>query len=580
MVIGSAERGSGFSLSRLEKGGRMKITIIALLITGLLAGAVYAGITDDGVFEATLDNANALEGQDALYSSGPVPDYGAVDCSTLANPNEPPATREYAPAVASIVEEPALEATPVSLPGQDWDDDIEVWGGRAGTGQDFDIDENTGDLYACFDTDNTTNDTLYVFRSTDGGLTWTMFGVGTNSVGEISNPKVRIVQDGSGNSQVVVMGIWDGTSYDNDLYTRWWTTGGGGGTWQLIESQVQWADMDADVGSGGYAYAVYVPDGTFDINTATNDVTGSGWDVNTNFVDNTEIVPFPAIAAGAGGVVGVVYVDDRLSDLEVRAKMSTNYGASWLNSVEVSSLGGTPEHPDIAFDRSTPATGWIVTESISTGDDWLGYYLTTDTGVNWSFEDNFDPGDDDNLPSIRARKVTGSVTLAFNSDPGDNTMFTWASQGDPTNFSTPEAINDFAATGFWPPCAGWNGQYSAVLYANWDQNYRIMFDWFGNTGIDDGAQGLVSLSSAPNPFSAVTNISFQLGQPGPVDITIYDVTGHAVRKLVDGQSFGTGTSSVQWNGRTTSGEMATPGVYFCRLTASGIDETQRMLMVR
>ncbi|OPL18379.1 MAG: hypothetical protein AVO35_05915 [Candidatus Aegiribacteria sp. MLS_C] len=549
-------------------------------MAGLLFGA---GMTDDGGYVTSDRSEASAEGLDSPVEGELVEGFGVIDCSTLENPDMPPPTREYVPTVQRILEESPLESRDVFQPDTDWSNDILVWGGRAGTGQDFDIDENTGDLYACFDTDHATGDSLLVYRSQDGGITWSLFGIGANSTGEISNPKIRIVQNASGESQVLMMGIWTGSSYDDDLYTRWWDTGGGGGTWALVDSNVDWADLDADVGSGGYAHCVYSPNdtGTEDIYYARNNVAGGAWVLNTNYVYNCMVENYPAIAAGDNGVVAVVYVDDRISDLEVRAKMSTDYGTNWSGSVEVSFLTYTPEYPDVSFARgSNSDTGWIITQSVGATDDWLGYYYTTDTGSSWTFGSNFNPTDDENLPSMRARKMNGDVTVSFHGSPGYETYFTWAQPSSPTSFSTPEVINDFESTGFWPACAGWNGSYSAIMYANWDNNYRIMFDWYGNTGIEGDPQGPLAISSAPNPFSAVTNISFNLASAGPVDIAVYDVTGRLVSSLADGQSFGEGTNTVQWDGTTFSGTQASPGVYFCRLTADGTSLTQRMLLVK
>lgn len=144
-------------------------------------------------------------------------------------------------------------------------------------------------------------------------------------------------------------------------------------------------------------------------------------------------------------------------------------------------------------------------------------------------------------------------------------------------------IKDHRATGLWPATAGWNGYaYSGILYSAYMQNYNLMFDWWNNTGIDGApettAPGMIQ--NAPNPFSAITNISFNLTQSSPVTISIYNVAGQLVTTLADQQSFNEGSNSVQWDGLNESGTMVSPGVYFCRLSADGISRTHRMLMVR
>jgi len=160
-------------------------------------------------------------------------------------------------------------------------------------------------------------------------------------------------------------------------------------------------------------------------------------------------------------------------------------------------------------------------------------------------------------------------------------MFSWASEATPESFSTPERINEFNATGYWPAAAGWNGSYSGVLYTDWPGGYRLMFDWFANLGIEDAnPMGPGQIRNAPNPFNATTNISFNLNQSSPVSISIYNIAGQLVNTLADNQSFNEGSNSIQWNGCGESGTRVSPGVYFCRLNANGISQTHRMLLVK
>ena len=83
------------------------------------------------------------------------------------------------------------------------------------------------------------------------------------------------------------------------------------------------------------------------------------------------------------------------------------------------------------------------------------------------------------------------------------------------------------------------------------------------------------IQNVPNPFNATTNISFNLANSSPVTISIYNIAGQLVSTLADNQSFNEGSHSVQWDGQSFS-----PGVYFCHLSADGISQTHRMLMVR
>ena len=66
----------------------------------------------------------------------------------------------------------------------------------------------------------------------------------------------------------------------------------------------------------------------------------------------------------------------------------------------------------------------------------------------------------------------------------------------------------------------------------------------------------------PNPFNPTTNISFTLADAGAVRLTVYDLLGREVAKLVD-QTLPAGATHVTWNAAETSGLAS--GVYFYRL---------------
>jgi hypothetical protein len=87
------------------------------------------------------------------------------------------------------------------------------------------------------------------------------------------------------------------------------------------------------------------------------------------------------------------------------------------------------------------------------------------------------------------------------------------------------------------------------------------------------------VGSVPNPFNPVTEIRYELGSRGMVEVTVYDVSGRAVRGLVRGVEEA-GSHAVLWDGRSDTGEAVSSGVYFARLRAGSHVETQRMTLVR
>ena len=83
----------------------------------------------------------------------------------------------------------------------------------------------------------------------------------------------------------------------------------------------------------------------------------------------------------------------------------------------------------------------------------------------------------------------------------------------------------------------------------------------------------------PNPFHSATEIAFELAEPMATRITIYDVTGRAVRTLIEGM-VGAGWHDVRWDGHDTRGNRVPSGVYAYRLEAGGMVDTRQMIVLK
>jgi hypothetical protein len=85
--------------------------------------------------------------------------------------------------------------------------------------------------------------------------------------------------------------------------------------------------------------------------------------------------------------------------------------------------------------------------------------------------------------------------------------------------------------------------------------------------------------NSPNPFSGRTTIPVGLpkGISSP-SIGIYDISGRLVRTLSPKSD--AETTTLIWDGRTNSGDLAESGVYFCRLSCGGFVQTRNMVMIR
>ncbi|HOF60589.1 MAG TPA: FlgD immunoglobulin-like domain containing protein [Candidatus Latescibacteria bacterium] len=84
----------------------------------------------------------------------------------------------------------------------------------------------------------------------------------------------------------------------------------------------------------------------------------------------------------------------------------------------------------------------------------------------------------------------------------------------------------------------------------------------------------------PNPFNPTTVIPFTLDRSSAVDLTVYDVQGRVVRRLISGAHMEAGDHRVTWDGQKENGSSAGAGVYFVRLSVGNETRVRRMTLIR
>lgn len=81
----------------------------------------------------------------------------------------------------------------------------------------------------------------------------------------------------------------------------------------------------------------------------------------------------------------------------------------------------------------------------------------------------------------------------------------------------------------------------------------------------------------PNPFNPGTTIRFILNHSNRVSLTVYDLSGKEVIKLIDAQFLSTGEYEIEWNGRNQKGGDVASGMYFYQLKAGNRRLNRQML---
>lgn len=118
---------------------------------------------------------------------------------------------------------------------------------------------------------------------------------------------------------------------------------------------------------------------------------------------------------------------------------------------------------------------------------------------------------------------------------------------------------------------GANFRLSEIILS--DKNGKsIPIDTTKEFGVTDNL-----LQNYPNPFNPATTISYKIESTSNVQLTIYDMAGRVVKKLVDDiQS--EGNHSVVWNSTNISNQNVASGTYFYQLLVNGKATVKKLLL--
>ena len=184
--------------------------------------------------------------------------------------------------------------------------------------------------------------------------------------------------------------------------------------------------------------------------------------------------------------------------------------------------------------------------------------------------DNQKPIADFNIP---ASGVVGEEIVFTNNsyDPdGEIGHVLW-------DFDDSYPVSDFSPTHIYTK----PGEYRVTLLI-WDEPGRGAraehFITIESLGTDESNPGIPTdyklSQNYPNPFNPITRIEYEMPQNGNVNVSIYNIKGELVEKLIDGYNT-TGKYSIQWNPKNISS-----GQYFYQISVDGFVQTKKMVLLK
>ncbi len=275
-----------------------------------------------------------------------------------------------------------------------------------------------------------------------------------------------------------------------------------------------------------------------------------------------------------GHIYALCSVDPPGSDpLDVQFTRSTNGGGAWSTPVTINTdgpgnwqwfgtMGVAPNGRIDVVWNDTRSSGAVNLSQ-------LYYSSSSDGGVTWTPNIPLSPEFDSYLGWPRQNKLGDYYDIHSDLVGAD---LAWAATFNGEQDVYYLRIGDYDCNG--------NGVGDSQDIAD-----DTSSDINGNGIPDECEEGVVGVSSpggpsvaiarvAPNPFSlsGVTEIAFRASRGGRTRLSIYDVDGREVRRLLN-RVVQIGEHRVRWDGRTADGRPVAPGRYWARVTGPGLQET-------
>jgi hypothetical protein len=270
---------------------------------------------------------------------------------------------------------------------------------------------------------------------------------------------------------------------------------------------------------------------------------------------------------------------------------SDDYGSTVGGSLVITETAPTRGAVIASSGMNTAADMMILYLRDFGGADWdVAYQWTTTGGTTtgaWTmgyldFTGYYAHGYPD---IIAVRGTTNQFKAAYNEDSLANSPKAFYAGWNGTAWSTPSrlAVNTFAPdTVFGKIRAGykngggddclaiWAGVNGGAVYST-----RACQTTTGLTNNNNGIPEEYALQqNYPNPFNPSTVIKYSIPQNSAVKLTVYDMTGRAVKTLVN-QVMNPGNYEISFDASNFAS-----GVYFYKLQAGSFTQTKKMMLIK
>jgi hypothetical protein len=202
------------------------------------------------------------------------------------------------------------------------------------------------------------------------------------------------------------------------------------------------------------------------------------------------------------------------------------------------------------------------------GVEQVHYRLNAGVGQSWSYTDT--AGDQEYVRNVTMQSRTDTVRVHAGTFTRCLRLY----------FDIPGSIDD-EYTVWLAPHVG------TVFQCSWEplELYEAAVDGITyptTTSVRAEPNPILSFElyqNYPNPFNPETFIKYELRTSARVKLTVFDIEGRCVKKLVD-DVLPSGVYEVRWDGRNADGKKTASGTYIYQIIANGYQLSKKLQLLK
>ncbi len=300
--------------------------------------------------------------------------------------------------------------------------------------------------------------------------------------------------------------------------------------------------------SGGYQYYYDGTNYTYYFIVSKSTDQGTSWERDTIIGTLNNLSCCYALAIDRSNS-NIVYAGGNAGSTPALFK-TTNGGISWFSSY--SGLSGTVY--DIKIGSTKANILYAGTSS--------GVYKSTNAGANWT--------NTGLSASVQAVLINPSNENEIYAATTGGVYKSTTGGGSWTLMNTGLQNTNTTSLGIYP---------NNYLFVG--TNGSSMYRWSLMVGTEEQniSGAIKKLTVEPNPSNRFFRITYELIQPSHVNLSIYDIQGRFVKKLINAKQT-KGTYSAIWDGTDERNVPIANGIYFTKLETGGLKAIQKLILNR